>query len=245
MSRIQGRRCTLVTLALLTGLFIQLRADVYLKQRERSDAFEMMGQKQPEKDVITEVWIAQDRMRSDNEEQSFIIRADKGVSYMIDHKEKTYVEMSADMIPEGVDQEDAAEFQKMMQGMMKMEISITPTAESKTIGRWKCKKYKQTIKTFMGPMESEIWASDDIKLDYTLYAKYASAMFSRMPGMQSLVESMMKEYEKIKGVPVLTTTTNTVMGKSVKSVTELIEAREGKAPPDFFELPKGYRKKKM
>jgi len=224
-----------------------LTADVFLKQKQHTDAYEVMGQKQPAKDLITTVWMTKDKIRSDNEEKSFILRRDKGVIYFLDHKKKTYAEMPTDMskmIP-STDQEEGAMFQNMMKSMMKVEVTITPTGESKKIGKWTCRKYIQKMKMFTGPIDSEIWASEDIKIDYDLYTRYAASMFAQMPGMQGMMESMLKEMKKIKGVPVLTTSRSQVMGQTINSSTELLEVKEGKAPANIFELPKGYRKMEM
>ena len=244
----QTMKIVLIT-GLICGLMVPalLTADIYMKQKQHTDAFEVMGQKEPAKDLITEVWIAKDKIRSNNEEQSMLILAEKGVTYFMDHANMTYTEMPSDFskILEGTDDEEAAGMMQMMQGMMKMEVTITPTNETKKIGKWNCKKYLQKIESFMGPMESEIWATEDIKIDMQMYAQYAASAMAKMPGMQAAAEAMMKEMKKIKGVPVLTKASNTVMGQTINSSTELLEAREGKAPAGTFELPKGYKKTKM
>ena len=224
-----------------------LQADVYLKQKQHTDAYEVMGQKQPAEDLVTEIWIAKDKMASNSEKHGFIIRLDKNVSYIIDHEKKTYIEMPSNMsqMTAGMNEEDAAGMQKMMAGMMKMEVTITPTSEKKKIGKWQCKKYIQKIESFMGPMDSEIWASDDVKVDNSMYARYVASTFARMPGMQSVVENMMNEMKKIEGVPVLTEASNNVMGQTIRSTTQLMVTKEGKAPAGVFDLPVGYKKTTM
>ena len=225
--------------------------DVFLKQKQHNDGMTMMGQTQPEKDLITTVWITDDKIRSDNEEESTIIRVDKGVTYMLNHREKTYMVIPMDMskimsstLPEA-DKEELKQFQAMMQSMMKMEITITPTNEKEKIGKWNCKKYIQEMKTFMGPVTTEIWATDQIRVNYDVYTKFSAAMFASMPGMQGLAESVAKEMQKVKGVAVKTKTTSTMMGQTFSSSTELLEAKEGKAPAGIFDLPSGYKKTEM
>jgi hypothetical protein len=58
-------------------------------------------------------------------------------------------------------------------------------------------------------------------------------------------EDAIKEFKKIKGITVLTTSTTTVMGTSIKSSTELLDYKEGTAPAGHFELPAGYKKTSM
>ena len=219
-------------------------ADIYMKIKTHTDGFEMMGQKQPAQDLIQEVWMTKDRISTSSKEQASVILLDKKVMYIINHTKKTYMEMPMDfskMMPDA----DDAEMKGMMQNMMKVKISVTPTEEKKKINKWNCKKYIQKIETFMGPMNMEVWASEDIKIDQNLYLKYASSMFSQMPGMQAYIKEIEKEMKKIKGVTVLSMTDMAVMGQSMKSSTELLEVKEGKAPAKAFEIPKGYKKTKM
>jgi hypothetical protein len=81
---------SLVLMFLLTGL---TRADIFMKQKMHTEGFQMMGQSQPAKDEITTIWITSDKLRSDNPEQSIIMRLDQNKMYMLDHAKKTYAEM--------------------------------------------------------------------------------------------------------------------------------------------------------
>ena len=114
--------------------------------------------------------------------------------------------------------------------MFKMDVVVQKTNEKKKIGKWNCQKYIQKIDMGMGNMTSEIWTSTDIKINEELYAQYSAAMMAQMPGVGQNMEKIMNELKKIKGVHVLTTQTNKMMGQSFKSSTELIEYKEGKAP---------------
>jgi len=210
----------------------------------------MMGHTQPAQDAIQSIWITPDKIRSDGEKQSFLVRMDKNVMYMIDHSKKTYMEMPANLgemvaslKKDDQDEENAAEMQKMMKQMMQVKASVTATGEAKKIGNWNCKKYLQTLQTAMGPITSEIWATEDLKMDPELYAKFSTAMLAQQPGMKESMGDLVKEMKKIKGVAVLTNTTTTIMNNTVKSSTELLEFKDGKAPAGLFELPAGYAKK--
>jgi hypothetical protein len=167
---------------------------------------------------------------------------------MIDHAAKTYMEQPMnmnDMMAEmGKDQspEERAAMQQMMQGMMKMDAMVQETPETKTINKWKCRKYLVTITSAMGPMTTEVWATEDLKVDKRVYDQLASRMFSAMPGMQGSMETMKKEMEKIKGVQVKTITSFTMMNQPHKSTTELLDFREGTAPAGLFTIPAGYKK---
>jgi len=126
--------------------------------------------------------------------------------------------------------------------MMKMDASVQETTETKTINKWKCRKYLVTITSAMGPMNTEVWATEDLKVDKKIYDQLASRMFSAMPGMQGSMESMKKEMEKIKGVQVMTVSSIIMMGQPQKTTTELLEFKDAKAPADIFAIPAGYKK---
>lgn len=223
-------------------------ADIYMKQKHHTDATRMMGMTQPANDSIAEIWITEKGFRSDDPARSTILLSKEQKIIMLDHTAKTYMEQPMnmdDMMAEmGGDKspEDQAAMRQMMQGMMKMEASVAETPETKTINNWKCRKYIVTVTSAMGPMKTEVWATEDLEVDKKIYEQLASRMFSAMPGMQSSLESMKKEMEKIKGVQVMTVSTATMMGQTQKTTTELLEFKEGKAPADIFTIPAGYKK---
>ena len=236
------------TLFLLIFSFGAANADVFMKNRQHSDTTQIMGQNQPAKDVVETIWLTAKGYRSDNPENSIILRLDLKKMLMIDHSDKTYMEMPLDMnkmMPQesGQDAEGQAAFQGMMKNMMKMEVAVTATGETKKIGKWKCKKYIMTMKTFMGVINNEIWATENLTVDKDLYAGMGASMMAGMPGMQASMADMTLELKKIKGVRVYTTVTQEMMGQKIRHTTELLEFKEGKAPAGLFKTPKGYQQK--
>jgi hypothetical protein len=225
--------------------------DVFMKEKVKREGFQMMGQSQPGSDMIRSTWITTEKMRSDDDQQSIIVRLDKKVFYIVKHDEKKYMEMPMDLMgkqmektmeKEGMSEDDMQKYMGMAKGMMKMKITVTPTREKKKIGDWNCQKYIQKLETMMGPTTSEVWATEDLKMDYNLYAKFSSALLGQQPGAQQMMGDMVEELKKIKGVPVLTSTTVNMMGSTMTSSQELLEFKEGTAPSGIFELPKGYKK---
>ena len=236
---------TLFFLTLITG---HADADIFMKNKQHSDAIQIMGQNQPAKDVVETTWLTKKGFRNDNPEQSVLLLLDRKQMIMIDHTDKTYVEMPLDMnkmIPQGAqqDSQEQAAFQGMMKNMMKMDVTVAATGEKKKIRGWKCKKYIVTMKTFMGVMTNEIWATEDLRVDTEIYARMGSSMMAGMPGMQNSMEDMTREMKKIKGVRVYSTMTQEMMGQKIRHTTELLEFKKGKAPAGLFKTPEGYQKK--
>ncbi len=241
-------------LVLLMAVSAISQNDIFMKQKTHTDGMEMMGQVQPAKDEIQTVWISSDKIRSDNSQQTIIMRMDQNKMYMLDHTKKTYVEMPLNfgaamenkigeaMEKEDVDQEQQQAMMSMMKGMSQMKLTITPTQETKKIGPWNCRKYEQSLQTMMGPSEGEIWASEDLSMDPELYSKWSAAMMGQGGMFGNAMQEMAAEMKKIKGIPVLTQSTMKMMGTSVKSTQELIEYKKGSAPREYFEIPAGYKK---
>jgi len=240
-------------LVLILVFALQIQADVYMKYKDHTDGMAVMGQQQPAKDIIQKVWITKNKIKSESEDRTVFILLDEDKIIMLNHKEKTYSEIPMgggnmmDKAMEGKSAEDMKKMQSMMQmqGMMKVEITVTPTSETKKINKWNCKKYKQEVKMGMGPIKSDVWATEELKMDYELYAQFSSAMMAMNPGFSDSFDKAIKEMKKIKGIPVLTETVMNIMGMQMKSSQELLEFKEGSAPKGTFDIPKGYTKTDM
>lgn len=242
----------------LTGLLTILlllphatRADVFIQQKQHTDAMSMMGQTQPAEDYFSETWLTPTKMVSNSEKQKIVFdMANKTVTFA-NHEQKSVATMPLDfskmMDAHGGDMsaEEKVRFKQFMGRMMDVKVTVKPTSEKKKIGKWKCTKYIQTMEMAMGTVTSVIWATTDISIDEELYAKYTTAMMAQMPGISQNAAAIMKEMKKIKGMHVYTKQTTEMMGQSFGSTVELMEYKEGKAPAPVFEMPAGYKKQKM
>jgi len=235
-------------LVILSGVSF---ADIYMKQKQHMDATQMMGKAQPARDIVSDIWITEKGFRSDDPERSTIMLANDRKVIILDHKTKTYMEqplnMDEMMAGAGEDQspEDKAAMKQMMQNMMKMDASVQETSEQKTINGWNCKKYIVKMNTAMGAITNEVWATEDLKVDKKVYEQLSNRALASMPGLQSSMESMRKEMEKVKGVQVMTISNFTMMNQPHKSTTELLEFKEKPAPGNIFDIPAGYTKQQM
>ena len=247
------RSMSLVILLLIVMMFVPdlSSADIYMKQKQHSDATQMMGMAQPAKDVISEIWITEKGYRSDDPEHSTLMLSKDQKIIMIDHTTKTYMEQPLNMddmmgkMSEGKSPEDKAAMKQMMQNMMKMDAAVQETGEEKTINKWKCRKYILKMNTAMGTITNEVWATEDLKVDKKIYDQLANRALASMPGLQTSMESMRKEMDKIKGVQVLTVSTFMMMNQPHKSTTELLEFKESAAPGNIFAIPSGYTQQMM
>ena len=128
---------------------------------------------------------------------------------------------------------------------MKMEAKVTVTGEKRKIKEWNCQKYILHLNMAMGQIIKEIWATEDIHIDSDLYSKYNFGEMINIPGVKETLEQVMEEMKKIKGVQVLTTSTQNIMNQTVQTTSEIIEFKTGKAPDRLFEIPAGYKKNQV
>lgn len=226
-------------LILLVFTFSFLTADVYIKQKTHTDAFKMMNQEQPAKDVITEQWIGNNKFASHNKDQSMIIDTNKKVLIMINHITKTYIFMTLPLDISKYMPEQMAQMMKQMMG--NLSITVKQTGETKMIGKWKCNRYDITM-TMMGmPMNMISWASTDVPFDWK---KISTLMLESVAKIQmNLNEASIKEMKKVKGYTIATDMTMNMMGAkmSVKMVT--LEISNKPAGPEVYSVPPGYTKK--
>jgi hypothetical protein len=238
----------ITTFLLVTFVFQSAHGATYMKQKQHTDAVKIMGTMQPAQDLIVESWITPNKMVVMNKKQKTVVDLDKKMITTANHKEKTIVSIPMDFSKNmnqemgNMSPEEKAEFEQAMSKMMQINVAVEETNERKKIGKWNCRKYLQTITMAMGTTKSEIWATEDIKIEGEVYAKYSAGMMAQMPGMSQNMSAMMKELEKIKGVHVYSEQTMIMMRQSMKSSIELMEFKEVKAPGSLFELPSGYKK---
>lgn len=121
---------------------------------------------------------------------------------------------------------------------MKFSVSVTPGSETRKIKTWNCQKY--TVKTQIAntSSESEMWVTTDIRMDPALFQRVLNSRLLQMAG----AADAMKEWTRIKGVPVLTQSRATVMGTVVANTDEVLSAEEKPAPAGTYTVPSGYKK---
>lgn len=240
-----------VMVLLFATLMVQSAfADIYMKQKQHTDAVTIMGQTQPATDLINEIWLTADKVVVLSGQQKTIMNIDKKTMTMVDHQKKSIIEIPMDFSKgmskeKDMSAEEKAQFQKMMGKMMQMDIKVEETNEKKKIGKWNCRKYLQTTKMAFGTITSKIWATEDIEVDTDLYAEYTVGMLSKVPGMNQNMHAIKQEIKKIKGVQVYSEQHTMMMGQTMKSSLELIEFKKGNAPDGLFDQPAGYQKKSI
>lgn len=217
---------------LLTGVSL---ADVYIKQNSHTDAIEMMGQSQPAQDEVNHLWLGDNKMAMHSEKQSVIINLDEKKMMMIDHQDKTYVEMD---LPLDMSKYFPPQLEQMM-GQMK--VSVTPTEKTQTINGYDCKAYDVKINFMMMEMDQTVWASKDVPFDWKSYSEKMLPMMQQ--AMMRLGSEALDEFKKIEGFQIKTEMTMNMMGSEMNSYTEVVKIDKKDAPEGTYSLPEGYTQK--
>ncbi|MCP4152807.1 MAG: hypothetical protein GY757_34055 [bacterium] len=229
------------TLVLFVAVFVS--ADTYVKQNVHTDAFEMMGQKKPAEDKISEQWIGKDKFAQVTAQQTMIIDLGQKTMKMLNHMSKTYLELSLPIDMSKVLPDQLAQ----MLSAMKVSITVTASGENKKIGDWNCQGYDTVIEmSGMMPMKIKMksWATTDVPFDWKAYSeKMLPEVTKGMMAQMKIDDSFLTEMKKIKGYQVASEMTMAVMGINMNMTTKVVEISEKPAPAGIYTAPAGYTKK--
>lgn len=214
-----------------------LAADVYVKTVVRTAPMTVMGQTTPARDDVNETWIGATKMATLSGRTATIVDLDRNVMAIVNHGEKSYVEAPlpfdlARLLPP----EAAA-----MAAMMQVKVAVTPTAETKKIGRWDCTRYDATVTAMGMPMKLQIWATSQVPFDLPVFM--ARMMPAVVQGQMMVDAASLQEFAKIKGFQIVTETTGEMMGAKFRSTTEVVEMVEKSAPAGTYTVPAGYTRR--
>lgn len=225
----------LFVLICLTGFLV---ADYYVKQTTHTDAFNMMGKETPAKDIISETWLENDKYAVVSKSTSTIIDVGKKVIFMINHDDRTYVEMTLPLEIEKYLGDQAKQTRMMMAGMT---ATVTPTEEKKKIDKWNCQAYD--VKMSMGgmmEMNMKVWTTKDVPFDLKKIKKLQKISMELSGTLGG--EKILKEFEKIDGFQIYSEIEVKVMGQSIKTTSKVSEIGKKTSPAGTYSIPSGYTK---
>jgi hypothetical protein len=218
---------------------------------------------------ITTSYIASDRMRMVTPEGSEILAEPAAGKFtMIDNKKKEYYvvtkqdmeamyqEMAARMKEAEPKMREAQEKMKslppemqqkmaaLMGGGFAAQINVAKGPGSRTIAGYKCDNWTVSIGTLSKteecltqdvPFPPQIWES---------YQDFANSMKTAMSAMGPMGQSMAQLQEKmkdLKGLPLASSTTLSVMGKTTVNSQEVTDIKKGPVPASAWVIPADYK----
>lgn len=232
----------LVSFVLMVMVYLPfLHGDIYVKNLEHTAAYTAANQSFPESDSYSELWF-KDKMVSEKPrpDKTYIFDLAKNHLIIINHKDKTYVEMS-NPPDTGVVYSDQL---KARNEMFRETGSVTPNNKTLEIIGKTCKGYDiKTWKVAAGANFDEnniaVWASEDVPFDMNVFNGLINCkriLFNRDATFRENLET-------IKGFQLGLDFVLNRQGAEVKISSRTIEISEKQAPEDAFTIPAGYTKK--
>lgn len=225
-----------VTLVVVSWAF--LNADVYIKTKTHTDAFEMMGKKQPAKDQVSEQWLGDNKFAQISENQTMVVDLSQNVIYVIYPDRKSYVEAKLPLDLSKLLPEQAAAMMKMM----KMTVTVNPTGESKKVGNWNCKGYDIDMNMQMMKMKIKSWVTKEVPFDWKAFGEKVFPLVMKLSGNMGLDENAIKEFKKLEGFQVAMEMNMNLMGQDLKTTSQVMEISKKPAPAGIYSVPQGYTK---
>lgn len=223
-----------LALALSGGAF----ADTKVVQRNHTGELNVMGRQQPAQDREQTIWITDNKMRTDQNGQTVIVRLDQDKMFIVDHGEKTVTVLD---LPFDIMNHVPEQMRPMIESMMNMDVSVKRTGETKKIGDWSTTKYEIAVDSQMMSMDQDAWATKDLGPEAAQFAEMAAKVMSLQPTMQSMAE----EFAKIDGVVVLQEGTIGMMGASTDTRQEVISVEQSEPPAGTYDPPADYEQKQF
>ena len=214
-----SRRIVFLSLLLLAAPAV---ADTFLTVRSGVEGLKM---DQPAGGEVR-IWVGSDRLRRDEGETSTIVRLDRGKVYVLNHGDKTYVEIAAPDLQKLAAPAGAA-----------MKVQVTATGETKKVRDWNARKYTVEISNAEGlRLDTTIWASKDVVAS-PAYGRLAATLAALQPNSAEWARQM----QQIEGFPVIQETDVTMAGSRFKTREELVSAETKDAPAGIYDPPAGYK----
>ena len=199
------------------------------------------------------------RMRMANPEGSeSIVDYATGDITVIDNKKKEYFVMTR------ADMEAAAAQAKAMQAQMQSRMqSLPPEVREKMAGAMGGAADAVKVEKGTGGRTVAGYACENWIVTIGTFSRQETCMTTQLQfpaaafdGMKALSEGMRgaggpmgggmtgvwDKFKEMKGYPVATTTTTTMMGRSDTTKAEVTEVKKGAVPDSVFQVPAGYKK---
>lgn len=214
-------------------------ADMLLIQKQHTDAMSLMGHEEPAKDETIEMWMSKNSVSRRGGTMDMIARFDQKKLYVINNADKAYSVIPLPFDFKSLLTPEQQPMADQMEKMMAIDVNVTPMDETKQVGKWSAKRYDVLVTGMGMKMDIVSWISKDVGIDRGAYREFIASMSSLQ-----MRADWMKKLAEIDGFPVAQDMTMTIMGKPIKSHTELVSVDERSAPAGTYEPPAGYTEKK-
>ena len=237
-------------LILLTAL--SLSADIYVKSMQRTEAFELMGKKNPQKVEIREMWMGKDRFVQHTEEMSILVDYAKEKIVIMIHPEKLYIEVSTDIDREKLLAMVPPKVADVIKSIKVTDVKVTLDGPKKKIANWNCESsdmemtFQIPALSIMPKFKMKLWYTKDVTFDYKAFTQGAEEFFGKyivgLLGIDEASSIELEKMEKIDGFQIAADIVIEIFGTQIKVESQNLEVAEKPAPPGIYAVPKDYKK---
>ena len=217
---------------IVTSSFIY--SDVYIKREVHTDSYYEDGFMHPAVDRVIETWIGNKKMAYISNSRIIIVDLNKNLMFFINKNEKTYLEIPLPFeLAKVVTKQIAPDLQ-----FLAFSGTVETTKESKTIGRWRCRRYNINGS---GPYVREIkaWVYPNPPFDMDTYNK----MNINVLKLHNYDSNFIKEMQKIKGIEIGLDEIVYFRGSTRKRTNRILEISKKTPKTIPYSIPAGYEKR--
>jgi uncharacterized protein DUF4412 len=207
--------------------------------------------------VVMTSYISADKVRMAGGEGNEILMDASGKFTIIDHKKKEYsvittqdldalaTQMQATMkeLDERMKNMPPEVRQRMgaMGGGAAAAVEVQKGTGSRTIAGYHCDNWVMTVGTMS---RSEQCLTTELAVPtqaWESYQAFANKMRATMGSMGKSLEAMTEKMKQMKGLPLASSTSFSVMGRNMTSSSEVTEVKKGPIPASAWQIPAGYK----
>jgi len=203
----------------------------------------MMGQKGNAARDSTLYFSSRGMRHSGADGNDMILRFDQEKMVALDHRKKTYSEITFEELQRKVEQaasqmskaanKDEMEAMRQMLGGASGEFKVTRLGPGETIAGYATVKYSMSF----GPVGMELSVAPELKIP----AAYYDALKLRVPPNPMFdMGKMYEEMKKIDGMTLKSVMQMKIMNMSMTTTTIVTSVDKGPIPASTFEVPAGY-----
>ena len=201
-------------------------------------------------------YYASDRMRVvEPGGQEFMAEYASGQMTMIDHKKKQYsvitrqeleaatAKMQAQMkqMEEQMKNVPPAVREKMagMMGGVAAAVNVQKGQGGRKLAGYSCDNWTVTIGEMV---KQEQCLSTELTFPAQAWDAFKSLSAPMSGPLAKGMQEMYEKFKEMKGIPLASTSTTKILGKTTTSTTEVVEIKKGPIPASAWTIPTGYKK---
>jgi len=195
------------------------------------------------KAATSTTYMGKNKLRTVEGDTETIVDYETGEIAFLDTKKKNYwVTTPAEL------EEQFAELSQLLQDMPMVdrifgkasEVEVTELGTSQQVAGYSCDDYRVA----MGDAYVfEICAASELEVPMDVNAA-RRLMFANMGPMAGRIGKLFDELSKIEGLPLVSSFTMTMMGRTISTETRATEVQVGPISDSTFEIPANFKKKK-